>query len=134
MQKKLSLIIKKVKQDKDFNSIQAIIFYGSRNKENYRRSSDIDICLITELDKRSRFNLRKRILGSVSNLYDIQTFNDLPLVIKKEVLEGKILYCKDKDHLKELIIKIKKDFEDFYPRYLYYITHSKYEDVPKAYL
>ena len=40
-------------------------------------------------------------------------------------LKGKLLYCKDKEKLTLLAIRLKKEYEDFLPRYNYYITGIK---------
>ena len=108
-----------------FNSVNFIIVYGSKIKGNYYPSSDVDICISVDLPKKERYNARMSLLGEFPDKYDIQIFEDIPLRLKMSVLKGKLVYCKDKEKLFALALELKKEYEDFLPRYNHYITSIK---------
>lgn len=62
-----------------------------------------------------------KILGNVNDKFDIQTFQDLPLYVKKEVLKGKVIYCKESRFIYELERRTSKEFDDFKHRFYDYI-------------
>ena len=113
-------LFEKVRADKD---ILALIVFGSYARgEEY---SDIDTCLVLEPKEYPELYLSKKrlqYLSQVSDKFDVQIFQQLPLYIKIRVLkEGKVLFCKDEDTLYELVFKTLKEFEDFKPRYYDYL-------------
>ncbi len=80
------------------NSILAIYLFGSY-PENFRPMSDIDICVIGQLNKIQK----KKILRDFSEKFDISFFDELPITIKIKVFsEGKELFSRDKEKLHEL--------------------------------
>ena len=57
------------------------------------------------------------VLGSVNDKFDIQTFQDLPLYIRKEIIShGEVLYQKSHSEIFDIFIKTIKSFGDFKPR------------------
>ncbi len=101
--------------------IKFIILYGSAatGKQTFR--SDIDIAIFYDGSKKQRFQFRLSILSKVSKAFDIQTFQDLPLYIQKEVMYGKILYCNDITFLHEQLRRTREEFDDFKSRFYDYI-------------
>lgn len=55
------------------------------------------------------------------DIYDIKIFQQLPVYLKRDVLQGKILYCDSKQFLYDKAYETIKDFEAFKPRYYDYI-------------
>lgn len=97
--------------------IKFIILYGSFAEGKQTPLSDIDIAVYYDGSKADRFKFRMQILGNVNDKFDIQTFQDLPLYIQKEIISsGKILYQKSHSEIFDIFFKTIKNFGDFKPR------------------
>ena len=106
-------LIKKIGGEK----IKFVILYGSTIEGKQTPLSDVDIAVYYEGSKEERFKFRMEVLGSVNDKFDIQTFQDLPLYIRKEIIShGKILYQKSYSEIFDVFIKTIKSFGDFKPR------------------
>ena len=101
--------------------IKLIILYGSFAEGKQTPLSDIDLAVYYDGAKEERFKFRMKILGNVNDKFDIQTFQDLPLYVKKEVLKGKVMYCKESRFIYELERRASKEFDDFKHRFYDYI-------------
>lgn len=99
-----------------------IILYGSAAKGKMSGMSDIDIAVFYKGNKGERFQFRMKILGRVSGIFDIQTFQDLPLYIQKDIMStGDIIYYRDHAELFNINMKTIREYEDFKPHLdLYY--------------
>lgn len=105
--------IKTIGRDK----VRFIILYGSAAKGEMTELSDIDLAVFYEGDKKERFDFRVTILGRVGNEFDIQTFQDIPLYIQKDIVSsGNVIYYKGYRELFNTFIKTIRDFEHFKPR------------------
>ena len=51
-------------------------------------------------------------MSSLNDIFDVQIFQDLPLYIRKDVLNGKLLYMKYKS-IYEIARNTIEEFEDF---------------------
>ena len=102
--------------------IKFIVLYGSAAKGKSSNLSDIDIAVFYSGDKKERFQFRVKILGRISNKFDIQTYQDLPLYIQNEILSsGEVLYYSDYTEIFNTFMKTIREFDDFKPRLeLYY--------------
>lgn len=122
IEKKLLGYISKFKKDKQ---IIAVLLFGSyARKEHFR---DIDLCLV--LDKKYSNNemteKRLKYYSMLPNVFDIQVFGQLPLYIRKKILEeGKVLFCKDEDKLYEIAGDTVIEFEQFKGIYNSYIENA----------
>jgi len=101
--------------------IKLIILYGSFAEGKQTPLSDIDLAVYYDGTKEERFKFRMKILGNVNDKFDIQTFQDLPLYVKKEVLKGNVIYCKESRFIYELERRTSKEFDDFKHRFYDYI-------------
>ncbi len=119
-------ILDKFEKDKE---VIAVLVFGSYARGEEHR--DIDICVV--LDKKY-LNLemsKKRIKYSslLSDKYDLNIFQQLPLYIRKRVLkDGKIILCKDEPLLYEIAFFTIKEFnlyEKGYKMYLEAIENEK---------
>jgi predicted nucleotidyltransferase len=125
-------ILKKVKEKskKDSKVIAALIF-GSYPKKGYR---DIDICLI--LDKKlSNIELSKKKLSyqKISSKLDIQIMQQLPLYIKKEILNNnKPLLIKNNEKTFNKARDIIKEFDLYEKHYNEYLEQIKNGTRKKA--
>lgn len=132
---KLDKILSQAKDDED---ILAVMLYGSRVREmeEVTPSSDLDICLV--LDPGENHNKRPERTVSPSRkkldylskidpgMVDLQVFQQLPIYIKKRILEeGQLKYCRDKDRLYELAYRTIQEYEDFVPRMNEYLEGVK---------
>lgn len=99
------------------DKVRFVVLYGSAAKGKLTKLSDIDLAVFFNGDKSERFEFRKKILGRVSNEFDIQIFQDLPLYVQKDILStGKVMYSEDYIETFEIFMKTIRGFEDFKPR------------------
>ena len=108
---KIISLIKKLDEQK---KVKFIALFGSYAKGTATKRSDIDIAIYYDGDEKERFNFRILVSGSLSDKYDIQIFQDLPLYVKQEIFKfGKFIYG---EHSKEMYganFKVIKEFENF---------------------
>ena len=98
--------------------VKFIILFGSRARGDARKDSDYDLCVYYDGDKREAFKFRMLVLGNLSDKYDVQVFQLLPVPLKKECLRGKVLFCRDETFLYDLAYEVVKEWENF-KRYYY---------------
>ncbi len=121
MKKEINLFMKKLKEMPDFDRVKFIILFGSQVTGKAGPMSDYDFAVYYEGNSRERFDFRKEILSRVSDKFDIQILQDLPLYVQKEVLKGKIIYAVDLAAVYDYAYEIIKRFEDFKKYYYDYI-------------
>lgn len=99
------------------DKVRFVVLYGSATKGKLTKLSDLDLAVFFNGDKSEKFEFRKKILGRVSNEFDIQIFQDLPLYVQKDILStGKMMYSEDYIETFEIFMKTIRGFEDFKPR------------------
>ena len=114
--------IEKIKNIEEFEKVQFIILYGSAAREALRDGSDIDLCVYYDGTPEEASKFRLNALAELFNdEYDIQIFQQLPLYVRKEVLKGKVVYCKDTRLLYAVVRETIRDFEEFEDRFYDYI-------------
>lgn len=122
MPAKIEKAIERIKNTEGFEKVKFIILYGSSAAGQMRKDSDIDLCIYYDgsIEESSRF--RFGVLSEVfDDTYDIQIFQLLPLYVRREVLKGEVLYCKDKQFLYEVALDTIRNFEAFKHRFYDYI-------------
>jgi predicted nucleotidyltransferase len=120
--KRVKRALEIINSREDFQSVEFIILYGSQVRSDAREDSDIDLAVYYEGTDEEAFKFRREVLGELyEDYYDIQIFQQLPLYIQIEVLEGEILYCKDIQMIYETANLIIKQFSDFKRYYYDYI-------------
>jgi len=77
-----------------FKKLKRIILFGSSIENERTFRSDVDIGVeFVEIDLKEATLFRKRILGAVDEMVDIQVYNILPDKIKRGIdLKGKVIY------------------------------------------
>lgn len=124
MDKQLAGLAEKLKKDRD---ILAVSIFGSFARgEKYK---DIDICLFLEPTKSNSQMTKKRLkyLSNFPDIFDIQIFQQLPIVIRQRVLkEGNIIFCRNENKLFDTAYLAAKEYEDFSPVYNKYIGVSEH--------
>lgn len=119
MKKDLDEVVDKIKR---FEEVQFIILYGSSAEERMTDESDVDLCVGYDGDKEEASRFRYEILSELfADEYDVQIFQLLPLYVRKEVLRGEVLYCRDKRELYDIAYQSVREFDDFKHRYYDYI-------------
>jgi len=111
-----------LKNIQGFEKVRFIMLYGSSVEGIPREESDIDLCIDVDTNtdyERSSFRLK--VLSELPDLFDVQIFAQLPLYVKKEVIKGKVIFCRDEEYLYETAISVIKEFEDFKYRFYDYI-------------
>ena len=99
------------------DKVRFIILYGSKAREEMTELSDIDLAVYYDGDKKERFDFRVKVLGRVGDEFDIQTFQDLPLYIRKDIASsGKVIDYKGYMEIFSIFMRTMRDFEHFKPR------------------
>ncbi|MGV9171635.1 MAG: nucleotidyltransferase domain-containing protein [Promethearchaeia archaeon] len=113
----LQKIISKLQQDED---VLAAIFYGSALKTtNYH---DIDLAIVTRIDSSPK---SLKYLLQFPEKFDVHFLSEMPVIIAKEAIKGKILFNKDYSQLFDVFIKIIKEWVSFRPYYKLYLESVK---------
>jgi len=114
--------IEKIKNIEEFEKVQFIILYGSAAEGGMREGSDIDLCIYYDGTPEEASEFRLSVLSTLfEDTYDVQIFQQLPLYVRKEVLKGKVVYCKDTRFLYAVARETIRDFEEFKDRFYDYI-------------
>mgnify|MGYP006277136931 CR=1 FL=1 len=103
------------------SKVKFIILYGSVAANTQTNDSDIDITVFYDADERNRFQFRIKVLGQLSDDFDVTIFQDLPLYVQREVFKGKVLYASDLTFVYEINRRTYQEFEDFKHRFYDYI-------------
>ena len=99
------------------DKILFIALFGSRAEGYSRASSDYDVAIYYEGDKKERYEFLFKVLGKMDDDIDVKIFQDLPLVLKSKILShGVMLYVRDYDDLLRIANKVRWEYEDFRPR------------------
>ncbi|MCD6478300.1 MAG: nucleotidyltransferase domain-containing protein [Candidatus Diapherotrites archaeon] len=108
---KLRKIFSFLKED---NNVLAVLLFGSRAKRKCAKRSDYDICVVAP--KADKAELLRKLFQNIdikSNDIDLYLFEELPLYLKKEVIEShRILFASDKYELYEYFYLYRKLWAD----------------------
>ena len=105
-------IVKEISEDR---KVLAIVLFGSAAKGKTKPMSDIDLAIVLEPYD---FSSAASAEAKSSRTMDIVAFNDLPLFIQFEVMrDGKVLYCRDDERLRQVFLKSIKDYHFHVPLY-----------------
>ncbi len=113
--------VDRLKNIDGFEKIRFIILYGSAAEGATRESSDIDLCIDFDAEDYESSKFRLKVLSEFPDFFDVQIFAQLPVYVRKEVLKGKVIFCRDEDYLYEIAMATIKEFDDFKYRYYDYI-------------
>lgn len=115
-------LVGRIKNVEGFDNVQFIILYGSVAEGRSTSRSDIDICIGYDGEEKEASRFRFKVLSELfEDRYDVQIFQLLPLYVRKEVLKGEVLYCRDKNEMYEIAYGQIRAFDDFKHRYYDYI-------------
>ncbi|MDP2845169.1 MAG: nucleotidyltransferase domain-containing protein [Candidatus Methanoperedens sp.] len=113
--------LEKLKNIEGFDKVRFIILYGSAAEGITREESDIDLCIDFDAGDYESSKFRLKVLSELPDFFDVQIFAQLPVYVKKEVLKGRVIFCRDEDYLYEVAISTIKEFDDFKYRYYDFI-------------
>lgn len=107
--------------------VRFIFLYGSVAEQRNTPISDVDIAIYYEGSTQERFSFRQMVLGHFPETIDAQVFQDLPLPVQKEVIQGKVLYQDDEEFLISTCIEVVRHFEAFEKYYEMYLDAVRQE-------
>lgn len=120
--------VENLKRDDD---ILAVILFGSYARNEARKESDIDVCIVLKDKEHEKLSQKEMDYMSLVDDERVQVhiFQNLPIFIRIRVLkEGKMIFCKDEDTLYDIAFRTIKEFEAFkkyYKDYLNSILHAR---------
>ena len=94
-------------------SIRFVYLFGSY-LEDPEEANDIDLAV--SLDVKNHERAEYKLRGRVPEGLDLSVFECLPLQVKKEVLEGELIYAGD-NSVYDIAYQTLKDFSRFEPFY-----------------
>ncbi len=110
-EEKLKIANEIVKKLYKIKEVIAIIMFGSQATGKTRPDSDVDIAVITKSDSDKE---RSITIEQGNEIVQVSHFNTLPLEIQFRVIkEGKVLFCKNEDELKNQVKKTILRYLDF---------------------
>lgn len=121
----LNTIVSKLRKMDISQRIKFIILFGSTSKGTNSPLSDIDLAVYYEGTPSERFRFRAKALGNLPNKIDLHIFQDLPLIVKKEVISGKVLYSPNFEFTFDEAMKVIKEFNSFEKYYNEYLHELK---------
>ena len=120
-------IIKKALLQLGSGKIRFIILFGSTVQGLDTPLSDLDLAVYYQGDEQERFDFRKKASGHLPDKVDLHVFQDLPLAVQKEALEGKVLYYDNFDFIFTEFMRVIKDYNFFEKYYLSYLAELRKE-------
>ncbi|AEC51126.1 Nucleotidyltransferase [Pyrococcus sp. NA2] len=82
-----------------------IIPYGSHARGEARKDIDVDLCIYHGVTKSEVSEFRIRVLGELSDNYDVQISSLLLIFLKKECLKGVVLFYREWKFLCDIAYK-----------------------------
>ncbi len=102
--------------------VKFIILFGSYAAGKQTPLSDIDIAVYYDAPQRERFEFL--ISADLPDYVDLKTFQDLPILIQKEIISGKVIYYRDYDFTFNEFMKVIKEFSTFEKYYNEYYQEA----------
>ncbi len=104
--------------------VLAVIAFGSQVEGRTHAFSDVDICLVMpNASEKTRGETLLKLAGTLPEAYDVKIFEDLPLMLKGEVVKNsKPLFVRNENELQEYLWNWKKIYDDYI--YQYNLAHT----------
>jgi predicted nucleotidyltransferase len=119
------LLLRNIRKMPDFVKVRFVILFGSQASGLANNLSDYDFAIYYEGNAKERFKFRIRALAGLSDKFDVQVFQDLPLYVQKEILKGNLVYAQDERFVYDIAYQIIKSFNDIKGYYYDYINLEK---------
>jgi len=99
------------------DTIKAVFVYGSFASGGVKKSSDIDVAILTEEDDIITFMDKSRMsleLEEITNrTIDLVSLNKVSSILQMQVLKkGKLLFCSDKALLTQFQVRVVREYID----------------------
>ena len=109
---KLKEIKKSIEDISKIKEVQAIYLFGSRARNEEKENSDVDICIIGNLNDKEK----SKIFYQFSDNVDLSFFNELPLIIQIRIFkEGKPLFIKNEKEVELIMWKTLSKYREIFP-------------------
>lgn len=108
IEKYLEKVVKKAENDSEI--VGVIVFGSYTNPKSYFEDVDVVLVCKENLDEKKMLEKRIEYLRMLPDVFDVQIFQMLPLVIQKDVLNGRVLY--ETSYLYDIAYQIMKKYED----------------------
>lgn len=103
-----------IRRDLDFLSDREVLLFGTYVSGEFGPRSDIDVAIITRLkDRGAMMSIRIDAAGEAPDKYDIQVFEQLPMIIKGSILENFQVLFGDPLEIGEYLYLFRKFWKDF---------------------
>lgn len=100
----------------DRDDVVFVYVFGSYVSDEYNEeTSDIDVCVSMDVEKPGTAGYR--IQGRLPERFDLSVFEQLPVQVRKEVLEGQLIYSRSKDEVYDKAFETLEEYESFHPLY-----------------
>jgi predicted nucleotidyltransferase len=106
-------LVRKIQDLDTSKRVQFIVLFESQAQQTANALSEIDIAIYYNADKKQRFAFQKLVAGALPTKVDVKIFQDLPTLVKNEVLKGNILYYQDYEFLIEQFVGVIKEYRYF---------------------
>ena len=91
--------------------VVGLILYGSYLQGGHFRDIDLALFLQPGMSNKDMMHIRLNYLKDAPDIFDIQIYNLLPLVVKKDILKGKVLY--ESFPMYDMAYQVIREYEDF---------------------
>ncbi|MEE9213729.1 MAG: nucleotidyltransferase domain-containing protein [Thermodesulfobacteriota bacterium] len=115
-----------------YSQLIAVYLFGSRAAGKEHPNADIDIALILDddFDLLQNYNLPLVISSKLESIteckVDVVLFHRMDPLFQTEIrTKGKLIFVRDKEKLKKIFFKARKEFEDYLKLHKYYIRALK---------
>ncbi|MGM5485236.1 MAG: nucleotidyltransferase domain-containing protein [Nanobdellota archaeon] len=106
-----------VKRILDLDKKKKVLFilqFGSTVDGTETPRSDVDITIFYEGSEKERFRFRLLCSGDLPDRYDVQIYQDLPLYVRNDIVKKhKVLFARDEQKMKEILIDTIRDYSRF---------------------
>ncbi|HLD33200.1 MAG TPA: nucleotidyltransferase domain-containing protein [Candidatus Nanoarchaeia archaeon] len=93
--------------------VKFILHFGSSAHKKSTPLSDIDVGVYYEGTEEERFKFRVKVLGVLTDNVDLHIFQDVPLTVQREMLQGKIVYGRNEQILYDEAVRVAREFSRF---------------------
>ena len=107
--------------------IKFIFLFGSVAAKKNTPLSDIDIAIYYHASAAERYKFKFKAASMLSSSIDVKIFQDLPILLQKEVIAGKLVYCADYDTMYDSCFAVIKEFNRFEKYYEEYMSALRKE-------
>jgi predicted nucleotidyltransferase len=104
----IARITERARQDK---RIAGLMLFGSFLKSSEFHDIDLALFVVLGISDKNMVKIRIEYLKECPDIFDIQIFNLLPLVIQKEILSGKVLL--ETTTMYDMAFQVIREYEDF---------------------